>query len=101
MCPKGPVKKYLPIAQAITYNLGQMSFWRERAAFQRSAFGRSTAGNDVVATIFIRIFFLPSSVKSQPSWTEVALLSLYPSSDPTRKVCSSPARELKFETDTH
>ena len=31
--------------------------WRERAAFQRSAFGRSTAGNDVVATIFIRIFF--------------------------------------------
>ena len=30
--------------------------WRERAAFQRSAFGRSTAGNDVVATIFIRIF---------------------------------------------
>ena len=32
-------------------------FWRERAAFQRSAFGQSTAGNDVVATIFIRIFF--------------------------------------------
>ena len=32
-------------------------FWRERAAFQQSAFGRSTAGNDVVATIFIRIFF--------------------------------------------
>ena len=30
--------------------------WRERAAFQRSAFGRSTAGNDVVATIFIRLF---------------------------------------------
>ena len=28
-------------------------FWRERAAFQRS-----TAGNDVVATIFIRIFLL-------------------------------------------
>ena len=27
--------------------------WRERAAFQRSAFGRSTAGNDVVATIFM------------------------------------------------
>ena len=33
-------------------------YWRERAAFQRSAFGRSTAGNDVVATIFIFIFFL-------------------------------------------
>ena len=31
--------------------------WRERAAFQRSAFGRSTAGNDVVATIFICVFF--------------------------------------------
>ena len=30
--------------------------WHERAAFQRSAFGRSTAGNDVVATIFIRLF---------------------------------------------
>ena len=27
-------------------------FWRERVAFQRS-----TAGNDVVATIFIRLFF--------------------------------------------
>ena len=35
----------------------EVKFWRERAAFQRSAFGRSTAGNDVVATIFIRIFF--------------------------------------------
>ena len=33
-----------------------MCFWCERAVFQRSAFGRSTAGNDVVATIFIRIF---------------------------------------------
>ena len=32
-------------------------YWRERAAFQWSAFGRSTAGNDEVATIFIRIFF--------------------------------------------
>ena len=31
-------------------------FWRERAAFQRSAFGRSTAGNDVVATISISLF---------------------------------------------
>ena len=30
-----------------------ISFWRERAAFQRLAFGRSTAGNDVVATIII------------------------------------------------
>ena len=30
--------------------------WRERAAFQRSVYGRSTAGNDVVATIFISLF---------------------------------------------
>ena len=33
--------------------------WRERAAFQRSAFGRSTAGNDEVATFLIRLFFSP------------------------------------------
>ena len=33
--------------------------WHKRAAFQQSAFGRSTAGNDVVATIFIRLFFFP------------------------------------------
>ena len=32
------------------------NFWRERAVFQRSAVGRSTASNDVVATIFIRLF---------------------------------------------
>ena len=38
-------------------NLFDTIFWRERAAFQRSAFGRSTTGNDVVATIFICIFF--------------------------------------------
>ena len=30
-------------------------YWHERATFQRSLFGRLTAGNDVVATIFIRI----------------------------------------------
>ena len=35
-------------------------FWHERAAFQQPAFGRSTAGNDVVATIFICLFsFFP------------------------------------------
>ena len=36
-------------------------YWRERAAFQRSAFGRSTAGNDVVATIqsFLCFLFFP------------------------------------------
>ena len=31
--------------------------WRERAAFQRSTFGRSTAGNDVVATKNAILFF--------------------------------------------
>ena len=40
--------------------LGQVietqTFWHERAAVQRSAFGRSTAGNDVVATIIISLF---------------------------------------------
>ena len=35
--------------------------WHERAAFQRSASGRSTAGNDVVATILISLFFSPLS----------------------------------------
>ena len=37
--------------------------WHEHAAFQRSAVGRSTAGNDVVATILISLFlfFLPVS----------------------------------------
>ena len=31
--------------------------WYERAVFQQSAFGSSTAGNDIVATIFIILFF--------------------------------------------
>ena len=39
-------------------------YWHERAAFQRSAFGRSTAGNDIVATVSIPLFsprfFFPS-----------------------------------------
>ena len=30
-------------------------FWHERAAFQRSSLGRSTTGNDVVATILISL----------------------------------------------
>ena len=33
------------------------TYWHERAAFQRSAFGRLTAGNDVVAIIIISLFF--------------------------------------------
>ena len=36
---------------------GACKYWHKRAAFQRSAFGRLTAGNDVVATIFICLFF--------------------------------------------
>ena len=36
-------------------NIIQM-FWHERVAFQRSAVGRSTAGNDVLATIIISLF---------------------------------------------
>ena len=43
-------------------------YWHERAAFQRSVFGQSTAGNDVVATknnsfsfLFFSFFFSPSS----------------------------------------
>ena len=34
------------------------TFWHERAAFQWSAFGRSTAGNDVVATKNNIIYFI-------------------------------------------
>ena len=36
--------------------------WHELAAFQRSLFGRSAAGNDVVATILISLFSSPFSV---------------------------------------
>ena len=38
--------------------LGELN-WHERAAFQRSAFGRSTADSDVVATILISLFSSP------------------------------------------
>ena len=31
--------------------------WHERASFQQSSFGRLTAGNDLVATILISLFF--------------------------------------------
>ena len=38
------------------------NYWHERAPFQRSASGRSTAGNDIVATIFISLLpFFSSS----------------------------------------
>ena len=37
--------------------------WHERSAVKRSAFGQSTAGNDVVATIVISLFFFGTSVR--------------------------------------
>ena len=37
-------------------NIVHIVYWRERAAFQRPAFGQSTAGNDIVATILISLF---------------------------------------------
>ena len=43
--------------QALLRNTYTLKYWGKRAAFQRSAFGRSTAGNDVMATIFICLFF--------------------------------------------
>ena len=43
----------------------KLDYWRMRAAFQRTAFGRSTAGNDVVATIFIRLFFFSPRIFSR------------------------------------
>ena len=49
-------------------------YWHKHAAFQRSAFGRSTAGNDVVATIFIRLFFFsPRFSLSRPFLIEGVL----------------------------
>ena len=53
----------------IIYGLGGIEFlnagdlytlyWQKRAAFQQSAFGQSTAGSDVVATIFIILVSIP------------------------------------------
>ena len=39
------------------YKRNYFLFWREHVAFQQSAFRQSTAGNDVVATIVISLFF--------------------------------------------
>ena len=52
-----------------------ISFGHERAPFQRSLFGRSTVGNDVVATIFIRLFlfFPPFFSPSRPFLIEGVL----------------------------
>ena len=44
-------------------------FWHERAAFQRSVFGRLTAVNDVVATILFPLLF----PQSQPFLIERVL----------------------------
>ena len=46
--------------QSVSPSVGMMVSlflnWHERVVFQRSAFGRSTAGNDVAATILISLF---------------------------------------------
>ena len=43
--------------------------WHERVAFQRSAVGRSTAGNDVVATILARACGVPAvDVRAVDCW---------------------------------
>ena len=44
------------------FTSGPALFWHERAAFQLSAVGWSTAGNDVVATIIISLFFFSPPV---------------------------------------
>ena len=46
--------------------------WHEHVAFRRSAFGLSTAGNDVVATIFISLFFFS---RFFPQFSSVATFS--------------------------
>ena len=47
---------YCYIYQFIENLKRKNSYWHNRSVFQRSAFGRSTAGNDVVATFFISLF---------------------------------------------
>ena len=46
---------HLTMMQVNSY-FHQSIYWHEHAAFQRSSFGRSTAGNDVVVTIIISLF---------------------------------------------
>ena len=50
------IKKLAQVGALQSVAVKGTKYWRECAAFQRSAFGRSTAGNDVVATIFIICF---------------------------------------------
>ena len=49
-----PVGKYFQIAKNTAGHKWELTvssnYWHERRVFQGSAFGRSTAGNDVVAT---------------------------------------------------
>ena len=49
-------KFQLPSSVTQIYLIFDLANWHELAAFQRSAFRRSTAGNDVVATIFLRLW---------------------------------------------
>ena len=41
--------------QSTGNNVSGPLFWHERAAFQRSAFGRSTAGNNVVTLKYLGV----------------------------------------------
>ena len=51
----GDIAKLSPSQPANCQQVG-MGNWHDCAVFQRSAFRRSTAGNDIVVTIFISLF---------------------------------------------
>ena len=53
------ISSQIKSAGAITSTPHAHLFWHERAAFQRLAFRRLTAGNAVVTTIIISLFFPP------------------------------------------
>ena len=52
-----PVSSYTKLINIRIHQNPSKCNWHERAAFQRAAFGWSTAGNQVVATFFISLFF--------------------------------------------
>ena len=67
---------HLTMMQVNSY-FHQSIYWHEHAAFQRSSFWRSTAGNDVVVTIIISLFFFfpPVSTPHLPFFSSVATFS--------------------------